>query len=69
MRELKEDSLSKQELRLVRLKYTYKFESQFGEPCDEWLEAIEDKCNEILRNINKEEDKALTAAYGARKKR
>lgn len=60
MPELKEYSMSKQEPGLVRLKYTYKFESQFWEPCDEWLEAIEDKCNEIHRNFNKKEDEALT---------
>jgi hypothetical protein len=54
---------------LVRLKYTYKIESQFGEPYDEWLEPIEDMCNEILRNFNKKEDEVLTVAFRARKKR
>lgn len=53
---------------LVRLKYTYKIESQFGEPYDEWLEPIEDRCNEILRNFNKKEDEVLTVAFRARKK-
>jgi hypothetical protein len=56
-----------QELDLVRLKYTYKFESEFREPCDKWLESIEDKCNEILVNYNKKEDKALTVAFEPRR--
>jgi hypothetical protein len=48
------------------LKFTYKFESEFGEPCDEWLEAIEEKCNEILGSYNKE-DEALSMAFGGQK--
>jgi hypothetical protein len=51
----------------VLSKYTYKFETVFGDPCDEWLEAIEDKCNEVLGNFNKKEDKALTVAIGGQK--
>jgi hypothetical protein len=39
----------------------------FGEPCDEWLEADEDKCNEVLGNFNKKEDKAPTVAFGGQK--
>jgi hypothetical protein len=51
------------------LKFTYKFEFGFGEPCDEWLEAIEEMCNKILGNYNKKEDEALRMAFGACKKR
>jgi hypothetical protein len=29
---------------LVRLNYKNKFEEEFGEPYNEWLEAIESKC-------------------------
>jgi hypothetical protein len=65
----KDDSSLEQEPGLVRLKYTYKFESMFKDPWDEWLEDVEDKCNEVLQNFNKKEDEALTAAFGAQKKR
>jgi hypothetical protein len=60
--ELSKDSASETEPRLVRLKFTYKFETKFGEPCDEWLEAIEEKCYESLENYNKD-DKALNMAF------
>jgi hypothetical protein len=53
----------KEESGLVRLKFTYKFESGFGEPCQKWLEAIQE-INEILGNCNKE-DEALSMAFGA----
>jgi hypothetical protein len=33
---------------MVYLKYTYRYRKQFGEPDDDWLEAIKSKCNEIL---------------------
>jgi hypothetical protein len=57
-----------EELGLIRLKYTYNFEIVFGEPCDKWLEVVENKYNEVLENFNKE-DEALTMAFGGRKKR
>lgn len=63
-----EGSSSKQEAEkggLVHLKYTYKYISQFGQLDDDWLKAIESKCNEILGNFVKKEDDALTAAFGA----
>jgi hypothetical protein len=44
MPKMKEGSPSKQGVEkgdLVNLKYTYQYRSQFGEPDDEWLEAIE----------------------------
>jgi hypothetical protein len=62
--ELKKVSASKEELGLVRLKFMYKFESEFGEPCDEWIEAIEEKHNKILKNYSKKEDEALSMAFG-----
>jgi hypothetical protein len=33
---------------LVYLKYTYRYRNQFGELDDEWLEAIESTCDEML---------------------
>jgi hypothetical protein len=38
---------------LVRLPYGFKFEKQFKEPCEEWLEMIEAMCNEIWAIIRK----------------
>jgi hypothetical protein len=52
---------------LVRLHYKYKFKEEFGEPCDEWLDFIEGKCNEILGNCSKPEAEALYRAFVARK--
>jgi hypothetical protein len=54
---------------LVRLAYHFKFEKQFKEPCQEWLEMIETMCNKILGNFTKKEDQLMTAAFGTRPKR
>jgi hypothetical protein len=54
---------------LVRLPYRFKFEKQFKEPCQEWLEMIETMCNEILGNYTKKEDQLMTAAFGTQPKR
>jgi hypothetical protein len=51
--ELKDSLPSENEPSLIRLKYSYKFDTVFGEPCDEWIEAIEDRCNKVLGNFNK----------------
>jgi hypothetical protein len=53
---------------LVRLPYCFKFEKQFKEPCQEWLEMIETMCNEIM-GYTKKEDQLMTAAFGTRPKR
>jgi hypothetical protein len=45
--------------RLVRLYYKYKFEDEFWEPSDGWLDYIEAKCNEIFGNYSKPEAEAL----------
>jgi hypothetical protein len=60
---------TKKTLELVRLPYRFKFEKQFKEPCQEWLEMIETMCNEILGNYTKKEDQLMTAAFGTRPKR
>jgi hypothetical protein len=60
---------TKKKYELVLLAYHLKFEKQFKEPCQEWLEIIETMCNEILRNYTKKEDQLMTAAFGTRPKR
>jgi hypothetical protein len=57
---------TKKKNELVRLPYRFKFEKQFKEPCQEWLEMIETMCNEILGNYTKKEDQLMTAAFGTR---
>jgi hypothetical protein len=54
---------------LVWLPYRFKFETEFKEPCQEWLEMIETMCNEILGNYTKKEDQIMTAAFSTRPKR
>jgi hypothetical protein len=50
---------------LVYLKYTYRYRNQFGEPNDEWLEAIEAICDEMLGAYTKIEDEAMNTSFGA----
>jgi hypothetical protein len=44
---------TKKKHELVRLAYRFKFEKQFKEPCQEWLDMIETMCNEILGTYTK----------------
>jgi hypothetical protein len=60
---------TKKTLELVRLPYRFKFEKQFKQPCQEWLEMIETMCNEFLGNYTKKEDQLMTASFGTRPKR
>jgi hypothetical protein len=60
---------TKKKHELVRLAYRFKFEKQFKEPCQEWLEMIETMCNKILGNYTTKEDQLMTAAFGTRPKR
>jgi hypothetical protein len=53
------------ESELVRLRYKHKFEEEFGEPCDEWLDSVKAKCNEILGNYSNPEVEALHQAFAA----
>ena len=39
-----EKDASDVEPRLIRLCYKYKFEAEFGEPSDGWLDYVEKKC-------------------------
>jgi hypothetical protein len=63
-----EKDASDAEPRPVRLRYKYKFKDEFGEPCDDWLDSIETKCNEIRGNYNKPEVEALFWDFVTRKR-
>jgi hypothetical protein len=54
---------------LVYLKYTFWFRSQFDEPNDDWLDAIEATSDELLGSYLRAEDEAMTATFGARGKK
>jgi hypothetical protein len=54
---------------LVYLKYSYRFRNQFGKPYDEWLEAIELTCDEMLGAFSKAENEALNTSFSGRGKR
>jgi hypothetical protein len=68
MSKMSEKDASDAEPGLVRLRYKYKYEDEFGEPSDGWLDYIEVKCNEILGNYSKPEAEALQRAFAARKR-
>ena len=55
---------TKKKHELVRLAYRFKFEKQFKEPCQEWLDMIETMCNEILGYYTEKEDQLMTVAFG-----
>jgi hypothetical protein len=65
MLKMSEKDASDTEPGLVRLHYKYNFKDEFGKPCDEWLDSIEAKCNEILGNYSKPEAEALLRAFVA----
>jgi hypothetical protein len=65
----KETAASSSEGGLVYLRYTYRYRSQFDEPNDDWLEAIEATSDELLGAYSKAEDEAMNTAFGARGKR
>jgi hypothetical protein len=50
---------------LVYLKYTYRYRSQFDEPNDDWLEAVEATNDELLGAYTKAKDEAMNTAFGA----
>jgi hypothetical protein len=54
---------------LVYLKYTFRYRSQFDEPNDDWLDAVEANSDELLGAYSKAEDEAITTAFGARGKK
>jgi hypothetical protein len=48
---------------LIYLKYTFKYRSQFDEPNDDWLDAIDATNDELLGAYSRAEDDAMTAAF------
>jgi hypothetical protein len=50
---------------LVYLRYTYRYRSQFDEPNDDWLEAVDAISDELLGAYSRAEDEAMTTAFGA----
>jgi hypothetical protein len=54
---------------LVYLKYTFRYRSQFDEPNDDWLNAIEATSDEMLVAYSKDKDEAKTTVFGARGKK
>jgi hypothetical protein len=54
---------------LVYLKYTFKYKSQFDEPNDDWLDAIDTTSHELLGAYSRAEDDAMTAVFGGRGKK
>lgn len=51
---------------LVRLSYRFKEHAMFKGPCVEWLEMIEEMCNEILGKFTKMENQLMIIAFGSR---
>ena len=66
---LKETAAGSSEGGLVYLKYTYHYISEFGEPDDEWLEAVEATSDELLGAYLKAKDEAMSTAFGVCGKR
>ena len=52
---LKETAVGSSEGGLVYLRYTYRYRSQFDEPNDDWLEAVETTSDELLGAYTKAE--------------
>jgi hypothetical protein len=65
----KEDAAGSNQGGLVYLKYNFRYRSQFDEPNDDWLDAIEATSDELLGAYTKAEDDAMTTAFGARGKK
>jgi hypothetical protein len=54
---------------LIYLKYKFKYRSQFDEPNDDWLYAIDATSDELLGAYSRAEDDAMTTAFGGRGKK
>jgi hypothetical protein len=65
----KEGAAGSSQSGLIYLKYTFKYKSQFEEPNDDWLDAIDATSDELLGAYSRAEDDAMTAAFGGRGKK
>jgi hypothetical protein len=65
----KETTAGSSEGGLIYLRYTYRYISQFDEPNDECLEAVEVTSDELMGAYTKANDEAMNTAFGARGKR
>jgi hypothetical protein len=65
----KETAAGSNEGGLVYLKYTFKYRSQFDEPNDDCLNAIEATSDELLGAYSRAEDDAMAIAFGGRGKK
>jgi hypothetical protein len=65
----KETAVGSSEGGLVYLKYTFKYRSQFDEPNDDWMDAIEATSDELLGAYSRAEDDAMSTAFGGRRKK
>jgi hypothetical protein len=54
---------------LVYLKYTFKYRSQFDEPNDDWLDAIEATSDELLGAYSRAKDDVMTTTFGGQGKK
>jgi lysophospholipase L1-like esterase len=54
---------------LIYLKYIFKYRSQFDEPNDDWLDAIEATSDELIGAYLRDEDDAMTTTFGGRSKK
>jgi hypothetical protein len=54
---------------LIYLKYIFKYRSQFDEPNDDWLDAIEATSDELFGAYSRAKDDAMSTAFGGRGKK
>jgi hypothetical protein len=65
----KETAAGSSQSGLFYLRYTFRYRSQFDEPNDDWIEAVEATSDELLGAYMKAEAEAMIIAFGARGKR
>jgi hypothetical protein len=65
----KEAAAGSSEGGLIYLKYTFKYKSQFDQPNDDWLDAIEATSDKLLGAYSRAEDDAMATTFGARGKK
>jgi hypothetical protein len=63
---LKETTAGSSQGSLVYLKYAFKYKSQFDEPNDDWLDAIDTTSHELLGAYSRAKDDAMTRSSEAK---